>query len=41
LTLLANAGYDAFARKELSYSGYRVSEIITGYDRLFYKQWRK
>ena len=36
--MLANAGYGAFARKEFAYSGYRVSEIITGYGRLIHKQ---
>jgi DNA polymerase elongation subunit (family B) len=39
--LLANAGYGAFARKELAYSDYRVSEIITGYGRLIHKQMKK
>jgi DNA polymerase elongation subunit (family B) len=40
--LLANAGYDAFARKEFAYSDYRVSEIITGYgSRLLHKQLEK
>ena len=41
LKLLANAGYGAFARKEFTYSDYRVSEIITGYGRLTHKQMEK
>jgi hypothetical protein len=30
-----------FRRKEFAYSDYRVSEIITGYDRLIHKQMEK
>jgi DNA polymerase elongation subunit (family B) len=41
LKLLANADYDAFARKEFAYSDYRVSEIITDYGRLIHKQMEK
>ena len=41
LTLLANAGYGTFARKEFAYSDYRVPEIITGCGRLTYKQMEK
>jgi DNA polymerase elongation subunit (family B) len=38
LKLLANSGYGAFAKKEFSYSDYRVSEIITGFGRIIHKK---